>query len=66
MKEVIINAETGEVSERVFSQKEIEELIKTNAESKAKFDAIQQKQNEKFAILEKLGLSEEEARLLLS
>lgn len=66
MKIVIQNAETGEIVERDMTEEEMSqaELDKTTAEAKrfAAFEA----QAAKAALLEKLGITEEEAKLLLS
>ena len=67
LNEMTFNAETGEISVRTLNENEIEECKKigqeieaeqkTNAENVAKA---------KKALLEKLGITEEEAKLLLS
>lgn len=66
MKEIIFNAETGETTERAYTAAEIAEVKKANDEIQAKLAAIQQKNDEKLALLEKLGLTVNEAKLLLS
>lgn len=62
----IINTETGEVIEREMNAKELAQLEL----DKAHFDALEQAKTEaafaKTALLEKLGITEEEAKLLLS
>lgn len=62
----IINCETGEVSERELNAeeltqqaKDVEQLVAEKAETEAKATA-------KAALLERLGITEDEARLLLS
>jgi hypothetical protein len=57
------NAETDEVIDRPMTAGEIKELEKTQSEIQAKI-ALEGQQ--KSALLEKLGITEEEARLLLS
>jgi hypothetical protein len=66
MKEIIYNAETGEITERPYTAQEIAATEKLNEEIQLRFAAIEKKQNEKTAILEKLGLTEEEIQVFLS
>lgn len=60
------NIATGEQTTRLYSTKEIAEVKKAIAdfEEKAQKDAI--KAIEKTALLEKIGITEDEAKLLLS
>ena len=64
-KEIIYDISTGETSERLFSKKESDEILEkekqADAYSKIKADQAIQRQ----AILDKLGLTADEARLLL-
>ena len=57
------NIETDEVIDRPMTPAEIEEHKKTQAELQAK---IADEGKAKAALLKKLGITEEEARLLLS
>jgi len=61
----IHNVETGEVIEREMNEQELEqfEIDKKEAKAKAKSEAA--KVAEKNALLAKLGITEDEARLLL-
>lgn len=62
----IHNVETGEIVEREMNADELEQLeadrIKLQSRAQAKADA----EAAKAALLEKLGITEEEAKLLLS
>lgn len=62
---VIHDVETGEVIEREMNAKELAqfELDKIEMENAKAFEA--QKAAEKAALLDKLGISEDEAKLLL-
>lgn len=63
---VIHNAETGEVIEREMTKSELNQLEKdkiTNAEIEAFKEA---EANKKLALLTKLGITEDEVKLLLS
>ena len=65
-KEKIVNLETGEETIRDYNAKEIAEVERAQADS-AKFLAeLAEKQIAKAALLSKLGITEEEAKLLLS
>lgn len=57
------NIETGEIADRPMTAEEIADLEKTQAELQAKIAA---EGSAKAAILKKLGITAEEARLLLS
>jgi hypothetical protein len=61
----IHNAETGEVIEREMTKAETDQLNADRAEAKARAEAEAQKATEKVALLAKLGITEDEARLLL-
>lgn len=59
------NVETGEVIEREMTVEEIEQFESDKAEAVAKAKAQATKAKAKAALLEKLGITEDEARLLL-
>jgi len=61
----IHNAQTGEVIEREMTEEELDQLEKDKAEAKTKRDAEAKALADKAALLEKLGITEDEARLLL-
>jgi len=61
----IHNALTGEITERELNSEEIAELELNKAESQAKAEAEAIKQAARAEILAKLGLTEDEAKLLL-
>jgi hypothetical protein len=62
----IHNAETGEVIEREMNAEELAQWEKDKAEADAKEEAKAQAAATKAALLSKLGITEEEAKLLLS
>lgn len=69
MKEIIINVETNEVVEQDMAPELVAE-IEANVAKQAELDSLQQaKQSEsaaaRAALLAKLGITEEEAKLLL-
>ena len=66
MKIVEHNVETGEVIEREATQSEIAQAAKDEAELNARIAEAQAKAIEKAALLTKLGITEDEAKLLLS
>jgi hypothetical protein len=59
------NVETGEVIEREMTVEEIEQFESDKAEAVAKAKAQAKKAAEKVALLERLGITEDEAKLLL-
>lgn len=67
--ETITNVETGETTTREYTKAEIEEFKKREAEFLAEYAKIQAEEAEKNlareAILNKLGLTAEEAAILL-
>jgi hypothetical protein len=69
MKRFEVNATTGEVLEIELTPKEVKEreamIAAKEAERTAKAEAETQKAIEKAALLAKLGITEDEARLLL-
>ena len=62
----IHNAETGEVIERDMTADELAQWEADKADSVAKAQAELDKAAEKAALLDRLGISEAEARLLFS
>lgn len=62
----IHNVETGEVVEREMTDAELKEYEKDQAQAQALRDAEATKATEKAALLAKLGITDEEAKLLLS
>ena len=69
MNKVIVNCETGEQETIPLEGKELEDFLATEAEALAKIEAEAEaeatKAAEKAALLTKLGISAEEAALLL-
>ena len=62
----IHNAQTGEVIEREMNAEELAQWEATEKEVAAKAQQLAAKQAEKAALLDRLGISEAEAKLLLS
>jgi len=64
--EKIVDVNTGEETVRFYTKKEIDEVEKAivNAEAKVAMDTT--KATEKAALLAKLGITDDEAKLLLS
>ena len=60
------NVKSGEVIEREMTSKEITTLELTRVAAQAEVEAQAQKTADKAALLEKLGITEDEAKLLLS
>jgi len=60
------NVTTGEISEREFTTAELKQLEKDQADKALKDAEIEAKANSKAAILDRLGLTAEEAAILLS
>ena len=60
------NVETGEVTEREMTVEELEQFELNKAEAIARAEAQATKAEEKAALLAKLGITEDEAKLLLS
>lgn len=65
-KEKIIDINTGEETWRDYTPAEIAEVEKAQAEAAARIAEQAEKDAARKAIFDKLGLSEEEAKLLLS
>lgn len=61
-----VNLTTGEEIEREMTSEEAEQFAKDQAAGQAEIQAKLERQNAKLALLKKLGITEEEARLLLS
>jgi hypothetical protein len=64
-KEVIYNVLTGETIERPYTAEEIAEVEKAIADAEVEAQNANEKETRRNAVLEKLGLTEQEARLLL-
>jgi len=62
----IHNAETGEIIEREMTDSELNQLKTDEANSNAQKQAEAAKAAEKAALLERLGITADEAALLLS
>jgi hypothetical protein len=62
----IHNVETGEIEEREMNAKEIAELEADKAKQQARKQMEAEVAAEKAALLAKLGITEDEAKLLLS
>jgi hypothetical protein len=60
------NATTGEVIEREMTKAESDAFKKSLAETNARLEAEATKAADKAALLSKLGITEDEAKLLLS
>lgn len=63
---IIINCETGEVTERELNAEELAQEAIDQAESATKAAEAQAKAEAKAALLAQLGITEEQAKLLLS
>jgi hypothetical protein len=61
----IHNVETGEIETREMNEEELKKYKANQAAEAAKEEAEATKAAEKAALLEKLGITEDEARLLL-
>jgi hypothetical protein len=64
--ERIHDASTGEIVEREYTKAEMDESKANEARLKAESDAAIATENAKIALFEKLGLTADEAALLLS
>jgi hypothetical protein len=60
------NAATGEIIEREMNAEELAQWEADKAQSEAEAQAAAQAAGAKAALLEKLGITEDEAKLLLS
>lgn len=66
MTKLIVNVETGETIERELNEEELAQQAKDQAEFDKLQANAQAKADAKAALLERLGITEEEAKLLLS
>ena len=64
--ERIFNAETGETIERPFTKEEIAKVEATKKLKQELVAQLEQQQADKAALLAKLGITPDEAKLLLS
>ena len=68
-KEVIHNIATGEITERPYTEDELAAVAIAEAKAKAEREALASasaaKAHERAALLERLGITEDEAQLLL-
>ena len=64
-KEIIHNIVTDEITERAFTADEIKAAKEAEAKLAAEILELQAKETERQAVLDKLGLTADEARLLL-
>lgn len=64
-QEKIIDLQTGEISFRDYTVEEIAEVEKTQTDAQAKIAEQAAKAEQRAALLERLGITEEEAKLLL-
>lgn len=65
-KIIVHNVETGEIIEREMNAEELAQWEADKAKAEAEAEAKAQAAAAKAALLEKLGITEEEAKLLLS
>ena len=65
MSKKIIDCETGEVVERDLTKEEIEQEKKDQKIIEQRERLIAEHENKRLAILERLGLTEDEAKVLL-
>jgi hypothetical protein len=61
----IHNMETGEIIEREMNASELAQQVKDKAEAKTQEDARTKAEADKAALLAKLGITADEAKLLL-
>ncbi|NCX55867.1 MAG: hypothetical protein EBW87_01510 [Burkholderiaceae bacterium] len=66
MKEIIHDIETGEITEKDYTQAQIKEAEAMNKVRLAKLKAEEEAALAKATLLAKLGITEEEAKLLFS
>jgi hypothetical protein len=66
MKITSHNAETGQITEREMNESELSILAKNNAETETRVAAEDKIALEKAALLARLGITDNEAKLLLS
>ena len=63
---VLHNLETGEIIEREMNAAELKQAEKDKKAYQAEIAAVEAKAQAKAALLEKLGITEDEAKLLLA
>lgn len=66
MIEIILDAKTGEITEKDYTAEQIEETVKAQQDAELKRTIVLERQKTKNALLERLGITEDEAKLLLS
>lgn len=64
LNEKIIDLESGEETIRPYTKSEVAEAEKAQAKAQAKADLLAEKEAAKQALFEKLGITEDEAKLL--
>jgi hypothetical protein len=65
-KEKIVNVLSGKETWRDYTAEEIAEVEKAQAEAKAEAEAEAKAASDKAALLDRLGITEDEAKLLLA
>ena len=65
MTKLLVNVETGETIERDLNEEELTQQAKDEAETQRTQAEAEAKAEAKAALLERLGITEEEAKLLL-
>jgi len=65
LTKLIVNAETGESEMVALTDEELNQRVKDDAEYAKRIAEAEAKATQKAALLNKLGITEEEARLLL-
>jgi hypothetical protein len=63
---VIHNVATGEIIEREMTEQELAQIDLAKQDSELRLELAQKAAAKKAALLEKLGITEDEAKLLLS
>jgi len=66
MKIMIHNVETNEINERDMNAEELKQWESDNLQATERAEAEEKKANDKAALLKKLKITEDEAKLLLS
>jgi hypothetical protein len=66
MTKLIVNVKTGETTERELNAEELAQYEADQAVAATQAAELEAKASEKAAILERLGITAEEAKLLLS
>ncbi len=66
LNEKIIDLQTGEQTIREFTDQEIAEINAANAKAQAKADLLAEKEAAKQELFAKLGITDDEAKLLFS